>query len=345
MTTRRTLTIVTALIVLSAASAAEAQEIMLEGPLAGAPACSDCTLYRQGRFSIAPMFNFTLLDDYRRHIFIGGRAMYNITEWLGVGLAGGAGGFWGSALDTGLTEEVSQKAPTGIESNRANYPFSANSEGSAAAQSQTSNLLGRILGYVSLELHFVPFRGKLGLFSRLFLDVDLYIFAGYALPFVRERGNVDCRSSEWIQEGGHQGGRLTTPDGQTLSEDDWDSTMDDRCPWNTIPQGDTRVAVGAGTYGVGVSIYANDWISVFFEYRLMPFLWNHTGTDERGMALVEGDLTFCPSDAGEGQDDYCGETGEFPDHRINESDRIWTLNHMFSLGVVFHFPLTPRRSE
>ncbi len=336
---RRPLMILAALLVLSVSSVAGAQEIMLEGPLAGAPACSNCVLHREGRFTVAPIFSFTLLDDYRRHIFIGGRIQYNFTDWLGIGIAGGASGFWGDALDTGLTEQVSLKAPNGIESNRANYPFTANSEGNSAAESLTTELLGRILGFVSLELYFTPFRGKLGLFSRLFLDVDMYIFAGYAIPFVEERADVDCRSwNDFNREGAR------APSGVS-DEASAETYRDEQCPWNTVDRAESRVAVGAGTYGLGISIYANNFVSLFLEYRLMPFFWNHTGTDERGTQLVGSELTLCPSDAAEGDSDYCGDTGEFPDRRINSDDRTWTVNHMVSFGAVFHFPTTPRRTE
>lgn len=148
---RRKLTVLTALVVLAAASTAEAQEILLEGPLAGAPACRRCVLFREGRFTVTPSFYFTLLDDYRRHIFIGARLTYNITDWIGVSVSGGYGGFWGDLLDTGLTREVSEKAPNGIESNRANFPFAADAQGAADAERLTTDLLGRILGFVSAE--------------------------------------------------------------------------------------------------------------------------------------------------------------------------------------------------
>lgn len=336
-----------AIIVLASASAAQAQEIFLEGPLAGAPACRNCALYRQGRFSIAPMFSFTLLDDYRRHIFIGARAQYNITDWLAVGVTGAAGGFWGDLLDTNLTEQVATRAPNGIDSNRANFPFAADEAGARSAVANTTELLGRIQGYVSVELTFIPFRGKFGLFSRLFLDVDMYIFLGYPVTFVDERADVDCRS--WSDVNDLEGSRSS----EGYNEASWNEHREDVCPWvgedEDIERAGTRVAVSAGTYGLGVSIYANNWLSISLEYRVMPILWNHTGTDERGMGLqnVDGEIvpTLCPSEAADGEEDYCGDTGEFPDHRINESDRTWTANHQFALGVAFHFPFTPRRSE
>jgi outer membrane beta-barrel protein len=347
---RRNVTVLSALLVLAATSVAEGQEIMLEGPLAGAPACRECIQYRNHRFTVSPLFNFTLLDDYRRHIFIGARLEYHFTDWLGVAIAGAYGGFWGDSLDTGLTQEVADKAPNGIESNRANYPFPSDTAGAEAARAQTTNLLGRMLGYASIEVMFIPLRGKLGLFSRLFLDVDLYVFLGYSFTFVEERANVDCRDSSFIQERGYQGGRI--PDEYGGNAGAFDAAMAQRCPWvgssgdvADVQRADPRLAVNAGTYGLGVSIYTNDWLAVNLEYRVMPILWNPTGTDERGMALVNDTLTFCPSDAAEGEPDYCGDTGEFPDRRINENDRRWSANHMFTLGVTFHFPTTPRRSN
>jgi outer membrane beta-barrel protein len=341
---RRNITILSALVVLAASSAAQAQEIMLEGPLAGATACRNCIQYRDHRFTVSPLISFTLIDDYRRHIFFGARLEYNFTDWIGVAIAGA----YGVGIDTDLTDQVSMKAPNGIESNRANYPFPSDDDGARAARAQTTDLLGRILGFVSIEAMFIPLRGKLGLFSRLFLDVDLYIFLGYSFTFVEERADVDCRSSEFIEGRGYDGGRI--PSGYDSAG--YDAAMGDRCPWigasgdeAHVRRGSTRLATNAGTYGLGVSIYTNNWLSVNLEYRVMPIYWNSTGTDERGMALVGDTLTFCPSDAGEGDEDYCGDTGEFPDHRINADDRRWTANHMFTIGATFHFPTTPRRSE
>ena len=59
--------------VLGAAEHADAQEILLTGPLAGAPAVRKLRLYRQGRFEIAPSITFSLLDEYQRTIFLGAR--------------------------------------------------------------------------------------------------------------------------------------------------------------------------------------------------------------------------------------------------------------------------------
>src|SRR5580693_4623530 len=76
---------------LASAGNAAAQEILITGPLAGAPPVKKERLYRKGRFEIAPTVSFSLLDEYRRTIFVGARLQYNITEWLSIGAWGADG--------------------------------------------------------------------------------------------------------------------------------------------------------------------------------------------------------------------------------------------------------------
>src|SRR5262245_57689522 len=87
--------------VVGATETAQAQEILLTGPLAGAPAVRKLRLYREHRFEIAPTASFSLLDEYQRTIFFGARINYNITDWLAIGLWGGFGAV---KITTGLTD-------------------------------------------------------------------------------------------------------------------------------------------------------------------------------------------------------------------------------------------------
>ena len=82
---------------------AKAQEIQLTGPLTGAPAVRQLRLYREGRFEIAPSVSFTLLDEYRRTIFLGGRLAYNIKDWLAIGVWGAFGAV---SSNTDLATEI-----------------------------------------------------------------------------------------------------------------------------------------------------------------------------------------------------------------------------------------------
>lgn len=94
-----------------AASTADAQEIQLTGPLAGAPAVRKLRLHREGRVELAPGVSFSLLDEYQRSIIPGLRVTYHPLDWLGFGVWGG----YGLSLQTDLANEVQK---VGIDDRR-----------------------------------------------------------------------------------------------------------------------------------------------------------------------------------------------------------------------------------
>ena len=103
-TLRRLFTGIAALIAVSVVTErAEAQEILLTGPLAGAPAVRKLRLYREKRIEVAPAASFTLLDEYQREIFFGARLNYNFPDWLAIGAFGGFGAL---KMPTGLSEKI-----------------------------------------------------------------------------------------------------------------------------------------------------------------------------------------------------------------------------------------------
>jgi len=93
----------------SFATVANAQEIQLTGPLAGAPAVRQLRLHRAGRFEVAIGSSFTLLDQYLRTAMPGGTLTYHFTDWIGIGVFGG----YGLQYNAGLTDELQSKAVTG----------------------------------------------------------------------------------------------------------------------------------------------------------------------------------------------------------------------------------------
>jgi hypothetical protein len=167
---------------------AQAQQILLTGPLAGAPAVRKLRLHRQGRFEIAPAVSFTLLDEYQRTILLGARLNYNFTDWLAFGAWGALGSV--IRIPTYLTDQVQ-----GVNADR-------------RAPGQPTDTLDRRLTAVNLgpdfkkqlagidwvvapQLTAVPFRGKLALFQSIYLDTDLYFFGGPAFIGVTERKNCN----------------------------------------------------------------------------------------------------------------------------------------------------------
>lgn len=265
---------------------ARAQEIQLTGPLAGAPAVRKLRLHREGRIEIAPTVSFTLLDEYQRTIMAGARVNYNLTDWLGVGV-------WGAYGALQSTTALSDHIQTVTEQRRDTEAGSVNDQlVKPNVGPKFKNQLGTMNYVIAPQLTAVPFRGKLALFEKIFVDTDAYLFAGPAFVGLTERANcgggsgVDCAD---FDEG-----------------------------YNTA----SRLAI-APTFGLGLTFYTGDWISVGLEWRAIPYAWNTGGFDTRGADPDE----------------------RFPDGIVDEKDREFKFNQMLSIGVGFHFPQMPRISD
>ena len=230
---------------LSAAGAADAQELQLTGPLKGAPAVRHLRLYRQGRFEIAPSVTFSLLDEYRRTILVGARVNYNITDWLAVGVWGAAGVV---STTTYLTDQIDLRSPrdplTAINVNHSGFP-------SGGQNASFADQTAKISYVVSPQLTFIPFRGKLAIFNKIFVDTDLYLAGGVAFVGIQER--ADCG-------GGNGQLACNQPASFTL-------------------QSTTKIAP---TFGLGLTFYPSSFVSLGVEYRALPFSWNRAGFDSRG---------------------------------------------------------------
>lgn len=229
------------------ASVAKAQDVQITGPLAGAPACRHCRIYRAGRFQIQPFAAFTLQDEFSRTLLAGAQLQFHLTDWLGIGVWGGYGVL---SIDTGLTDEVVALGQT-TERNRLSLPHRDN----------FAEQIARIKYVAAGQLTFIPLRGKLSLFQKLFIDTDFYLFLGAAAVGVEERADVTTNVCEGRPNPGP-------------NDDPCDSTQFDRV---------SRVAI-APTFGVGLMLYANDLFGLSIEYRGLPFAWNTSGTDEGGQA-------------------------------------------------------------
>jgi hypothetical protein len=223
---------------------ASAQEILLTGPLAGAPAVRKLRLHRQGRFELSPAITFTLLDEYQRTILLGAKLGYNFTDWLQVGVWGGYGAI---KITTYLTDQIQEQNairvkraledPTDIERRLTAVNLGPNFQ----------DQLGSIDWVLSPQITVTPLRGKLALFQSIYLDTDFYISAGPAIIGLTERADCTECASDNI---------------------------------NPFPMA-SRVAV-APTFAFGLSFYINHWSAVGFEYRLLPFSWNNGGFDTAG---------------------------------------------------------------
>jgi outer membrane beta-barrel protein len=224
---------------------AKAQEIQLTGPLAGAPAVRKQRYYRKGRFQLGVGPSFTLLDEYRRTIFVGGQLQYSITDWLGIGVWGGYGLI---QTTTDLTDQIDQRAPRNSRTAINVAPNGPNVKGGSGPT--FTDQTAKMNYVVAPELQFTPFRGKLAIFQKLFLDTDAVVHIGPAFVGLQERG--DCGGS-----------------GQTACSDPKSFELASR----------TATTV---TGGLGLNFYFSDFLSLGIDYRALPFSWNRAGFDSRG---------------------------------------------------------------
>jgi hypothetical protein len=225
---------------------AEAQEILLTGPLAGAPAVRKLRLYRDKRFEIGPNLSFTLLDEYTRTMLVGLRANYNFTDWLAAGVFGQAGVVFINTHLTNETESVNaeRRANPDVPINKRNLKITKANLGP-----NFPDQVGHIQYWVAPQLTLVPFRGKIALFEGIYLDTDLYFFGGPAFVGLEERGNCGAE------------GQLKCTDPDSFKRE-------------------SRLAI-TGTFGIGLSLYTNKWNSLQIEWRAVPFSWNTSGFSTR----------------------------------------------------------------
>ena len=234
-------------------SRAEAQEVQITGPLAGAPAVRHMRIYRSGRFQLQPTVGFTINDSFSRSILAGLQIGYHFADWIGLQA------FFHynvAPIDTDLTDQIKAKGQS-TEFNRLSLPTNEN----------FPKQIGKINFMAGAQATFVPLRGKLALFQAAFVDTDFYLFLGAAFVSVQERkditGNAAKNCSSDAADGGtyRMGGQAACEKSQELST--------------------SRIAI-APTFGVGLSIYFTDYVAMTLEWRAFPFKWNTSGTDEGG---------------------------------------------------------------
>ena len=289
----------------------EAQDVVVEGPLAGRPAVINMRLYREHRIQIQPQVSMTLQDEYSRAFQVGAQVHFFFTDWLGVG------GFFNYAVgnvNTGLTGEVETKGVSNPR-NRLSLPAVDGNTGQGGARN-FGEQIGRWNWNAGLQLDFIPFRGKLSFFEKLFVDADLHFFAGLAFVSLSERADasVNFFGSDAMP---------SNVDGECGNPDDGgpDDAASLACLAATQTARSDRVAL-APTFGLGLTMYFNDWIGLNIEWRAMPFSWNTGGTDEGGHRR-----------------------GPFPDNRINAEDRVFHFNQMLTIGAVIYLPTEPNISD
>ena len=238
-------------------SKASAQDVLVTGPLAGAPAVRHMRVYRRNRLQLTPFAGFTLQNPHQRTVLFGASAAYHFLDWLGVSALFGYGAI---GIDTNLTEQITRQGVT-TDRNRLSLP----SRGGFDEQ------VGEIDWMGAVQVNFVPLRGKLALFQKAFLDTDFHIFAGVAFVGITERANTN-NDAIACQAAGLDAGCVNPMSSSASLNDAYLASQ---------RANSSRVAI-APTFGAGLSMYFTEWFGLNIEWRGLPFSWNTSGTDESG---------------------------------------------------------------
>ena len=230
-----------------------AQDVHVTGPLAGSPSVMNQRLWREMRLHVEPFFAFTIADEYSRSLIVGGELRFHFLDWLGIG---GWGGYSVATLDTNLTKEIRDKGVT-TNANRLDLP----------SREGYPNQVGRLNWWSGVELHFVPFRGKLAMFQKIFVDADIDVFVGAAFVGVEERADVTGQPSP---------GNVTYCD-----------QVGDGC----LPSQDARAkrTAIAPSFGIAFNAFFKEFVGLAFRWRGIPFKYNTSGTDNNRDGQINSD--------------------------------------------------------
>ncbi len=234
----------------TASKTASAQEVVVTGPLAGAPAAHKLRLYREGRFEFQPNVTFSLLDEYQRNIMFGATLNYNFTDSFALGVWGTFGALkLNTALSDHIQTQIDGRQCAGAGADPANPNHLDCQLTRVNLGSKFEKQVSKIDWMFVPQFTFTPFRGKIAFFQSLFADTDLHFFAGPAFVSVTER--KDCT---------------------------------DRTACNAIntgPASASRMAI-TGAFGLGLSFFTHKWGALAVDWRAVPFSRNLGGFDTAG---------------------------------------------------------------
>ncbi|MGB5413303.1 MAG: hypothetical protein WBN01_01555 [Polyangiales bacterium] len=240
------------------AGTASAQDVQVSGPLAGATSVKKLRLWRAMKLHVEPFFAFTIGDEYARSLIVGGEVRFHFTDWLGIG---GWGGYSVGQLDMDLTDRIQSTGAT-ADPNRLDLP----------SRQRYPDQIGRVNWWSGVEVHFMPFRGKLAMFQKVFFDADLDFFVGAAFVGVEERADTQIQRDS-----------ITTP--QYCTPLGASAPQDPGCLQSQLAR--SKRTVVAPSFGVSFNAFFRDFLGIALRWRGIPFKYNTGGTDNNNDGQID----------------------------------------------------------
>jgi outer membrane beta-barrel protein len=167
----------------------------------------------------------------------------------------------------------------------------------------------------SIDLVFTPFAGKLGIFSAIFTEYDIYVFGGLGLVGYNKHYDDAASTSELL------GLQTGNPMEQTYCQEGG-GNQNSECLLHPVNP-DTGVRVG-GSFGGGLHLFITDWVSIDLEIQDIV-----VGVNLAGLNTTVRDV---PPVVQNGRGD-------------SETDRDVFHNVTFQVGPKFYFPPRAKRTK
>lgn len=321
MKTRKILPIVAAFAVLGPAYgllAPKEAQARKKSVLEGEPIVRKKMQLRKFRFQLTPYIGMSLSQPFVHMGYVGARVGTHFADWIGIRAGFGYGvinldskllkAINGGGLPAGIAP--GQPDPTGVNTTcdaNAGAPCRPVGEGDNPAPLKHDFRAGltRAQWQSSFDVVFTPFAGKLGLFSAIFTEYDIYLFGGLGLVGYNKHYK-NAKSTSQLKGLGSD----CLPTGGT-------GEPNQECLLHPV-KADTGVKVG-GSFGAGLNLFLGvRWVSLNLEFQDIVTRVNLAGLNNT--------------------------IGDIPP-RVDKNDRDTFHNVTFQLGATFYMPFKAKRSK
>ena len=322
----RTLTVLAATLAAVVTLLPDTAQAKRKSPLEGKPVVVRKHELRKLRDGITPFVGMSLSQPFVHKGYVGGKLHFDFTDWIGIkgmfamgiinkdakllrGLNGEGG------LPEGIPANTMGDMDTPANNTNAPVRKPNDFNNPAPLQHDFQAGLTRNQFLASLDVVFTPFSGKLGLFSGIFTEYDLYLFGGLGLSnWQKHYPNVSSTTEQLgnlnTSDASKKDGSYCKTTGAT------DSEVNRECFLHPV-KADTGIKVGP-SFGGGIHIFLADFAAINVDVQDIMSNNNLAGLNTT--------------------------TTEVPP-TVDKDDRNWNHNVMMSLGVTFYFPPKAKRSE
>jgi outer membrane beta-barrel protein len=240
-----------------------------KGPLEGEPSVRNKIELRKLRLYVTPMVAMSLSQPFVHMGYVGGRVGFHFADWIGVRAGFGYGIV---NLESRLLKDIVDEGglPEGVDCDQAApcRPTENPNEldNPAPLLHDFKAGLTRAQWQSSADVVFTPFAGKLGIFSALFTEYDIYIFGGVGLMGWQKQYSTKS-TSELM-------GLATDPDDPDHCTHP-EHGENQECLIHPV-EADEGVHVG-GSLGGGIHLFVTDWVSINLEVQDIITRNNLTG--------------------------------------------------------------------